>query len=137
MLAAQATKSLRRPLLPQLLQGAVEKGDFQAGAIMNLAYVFALRVTSELLHQGYKAQFYITSAAISITGLKRKAQKTPLELFWKCTSGSDPLLCPHPWAAASMQDSSGEQLFTMTIAEFHSSLHKLLESFGVAPSAIG
>ena len=101
------------------------------GAAVCLAYVFALRVPSELLGQGHRSQFVCHADRICIARLRRKGQRQLTELVRSCTCSTNRLVCPHLWLDYVKQKVSGDRLFAMPSAFFHSQLWNLLAAVGI------
>ena len=76
---APPKRRIRRPLLRKLLKAGIKRDLILEGGIMCLAYVFALRIPSELLSQGRWEQFKTDQSSISIIPLKRKLKRSLTE----------------------------------------------------------
>ena len=128
---APPKRRIRAGLLSRLLKECIKADYFVTGAAFCLAYVFALRVPSELLAQGRRSQFKVFADRICYTGLKRKGRTQLSELVRSCTCRTSPLLCPHPWLACAQKGSSGDQLFKLSGAKFQARLQHFLALAGV------
>ena len=124
-------RRVRMPLLSALLKASARTRDFQMGAACCLAYVFALRVPSELLGQGLRGQFVVYPDKICLVGLRRKGRQQLTELVRSCTCRSNPLACPHPWVEFALNSTRADRLFAMSSVEFHSRFRALLAAAGV------
>jgi hypothetical protein len=66
-------RRVRRPLLRKLLQTAIRSNRFWIGAMLNIGYIFALRMPSELFRQGKRSQFQVGSKSIRIINMLAQA----------------------------------------------------------------
>ena len=130
-------RRVRRPLLRKLLRAAISSGRMWIGAMLNLGYIFALRMPSELFRQGRRSQFLLSARSIRIVNLKRKHKRSLCELARWCTCNTEPLLCPHPWVAYALKSKSSEQLFDIRPASFRNEFHLLLREAGIPEADIG
>ena len=119
-------RRVRLPLLQALLKEAIRTEEFWLGAAFCLAYVFALRVPSELLGQGHRSQFVSYADRVCLVRLKRKGQRQLTELVRSCTCSTNRLVCPHLWLDYVKKEMTGDRLFAMTTAFFHTRLWALL-----------
>ena len=121
------------PLLTALLEAAVRTEDYLMGSACCLAYIFALRVPSELLAQGRRNQLRVFPDRICIIDLKRKGRVQLSELVRSCTCRARPLTCPHLWVDYALNATSAARLFPITSAQFHLRFQVLLRAAGVPP----
>ena len=129
-------RRVRRPLLRKLLQTAIRSKRFWIGAMLNIGYIFALRMPSELFRQGKRSQFQVGSKSIRIINLKRKHKRSLCDLARWCTCQADPLLCPHPWLAFACKRTSSDRLFDISPIRFRAEFHLLLKETGVPETDI-
>ena len=92
--------ALRKPLAVRLVLRAVEKGGrwLEVAAIVALAYVFGLRVPSELLRQSCANLWSYDETVIHYGPIGRKHRNGQVTLMRSCICSSVPILCPHIWA---------------------------------------
>ena len=129
---AQPKKRIQKQLLRRMLHAAIKMDEFWIGAGCCLAYVFGLRVPSELLGQGRRDQFRIEPHCVRLVDLKRKGRADLSRLVRNCTCSLDAILCPHPWLAFALQRSEEARLFDMSPSAFHEGLRSLLVVAGVS-----
>ena len=127
-------RRVRKQLLQKLLKAAIKEDRLWMGAALCLAYVFALRVPSELLGQGRNEQFKVYSDRVCLVSLKRKGRVGLSELVRSCTCRTNPLMCPHPWLAYASRRTPEGKLFDMSPATFHAEFRDLLRKVGVPAS---
>ena len=89
--AGPPKRRVRLHLLKRVLVQAIKEDMLLIGAIICLAYVFALRIPSELLRQGHRGQFVTTASEVRICNLKRKHRRGLVTLTRSCTCSSDPI----------------------------------------------
>ena len=134
--AGPPNRRVRRQLLRKLLHAAIRSERYWIGAMLNIGYIFALRMPSELLRQGKRPQFQMGSKTIRIINLKRKQKRSLCELARWCTCQTDPVLCPHPWLAYAFKRTTSEALFDVSPTRFRMEFHALLKEVGVPETDI-
>ena len=129
-------KRLRLPHLRKVLQSAASRGEFRLGAAILIAYMFGLRVPSELLAQVVWGKLRRGRQDLTIVGLKRKGKPALSNLTRLCVCSSDELLCWHLWLQALQEyhESSGEadKFFPFSVHHYTQGLRQLLAAAGVA-----
>ena len=124
-------QALREPLAARLVFKAVEKGCrwLEVAAIAALAYVFGLRVPSELLRQSRVDWLSYDDTAIHYGPIGRKHWNGQVTSMRSCICGRVTILCPHTWAQYVQEALAPSKSFTMTGAGFNryfQSLHREL-----------
>lgn len=125
--------ALRKPLAVRLVLMAVDKGGqwLEVAAIVALAYVFGLRVPSELLRQRRAGLWSYGGTAIHYGPIGRKHRNGQVTLMRSCICSSVPVLCPHIWARYVQEALPLAKSFTMTGADFNrhfQTLHRELSA---------
>ena len=125
-------KRLRRRLLREVLRAAVRLGDLRMGAAILIAYLFGLRVPSELLGQLRPSMLRSSNGSLTIQNLRRKAKPHPCDLTRLCVCASDQFLCWHVWLdAIALPAESNDRIFPMSAEQYTRDLRKLLGLAGV------
>lgn len=130
-------RRLRRGLLRSVLQVAARREEFQLGAAILFAYLFGLRVPSELLAQVSWARLRVSTSQLTIVGLKRKAKSELSDLTRLCVCSADEFLCWHLWlqalgdAVGTGSRSAPDRLFPISVATYTAGLQRLLAAAGV------
>ena len=100
---------MQAPRLIKVLRYCINNDLTLVGAAAALAYIFALRVPSELLRQAGVTLFTTAdSRRIQYGPIRRKGQPRLTTLTRWCTCDWCPLLCAHPWVAYLRETTSGD-----------------------------
>jgi hypothetical protein len=133
LMAALPTRyALRRPLALEMIMLAHSKGGewLQIGAIIALAYIYGLRVPSELLKQSTTTLWSITSRAVSYGPILRKHRPRPVSLTRSCICEEAPALCPHVWAGFIVSELPQAKSFSFSGAHFNNKFQQLHQELG-------
>jgi hypothetical protein len=127
---------VRLSLWRQVLHLAATKGLIEFGTLCNLAYIFAARVPSELLHQCRWSKLDLTRTQLTYNSVVRKGKPRPSTLVRWCVCGKDELLCWHTWLGALKEQQSSNNfsesqlLFSMSARSVSNTLQSLLLECG-------
>jgi hypothetical protein len=106
---------------------------FLEGAAAALAYIFGLRVPSELLAQAHSSMFKPKGRSrITYGPIRRKGKRHLSDLSRFCVCSSAPLLCPHPWVAVLTELVPHGRCFSFSAKCLMSRLRPFLLESGVA-----
>jgi hypothetical protein len=125
-------KRMRRARILLVLKSCVERNMHLEGAAVALAYIFGLRVPSELLRQATTGAFVLHGARkISFGPIKRKCHPRPSTLSRFCTCSAEPLLCAHPWIAALRELQPTGKCFSFSAVQLMTKLKLPLLASGI------
>ena len=79
----------------RVLKAAASSRAVEFGAACNLAYIFALRVPSELLQQFSRSRIEVTGTKLTYFDVQRKGKRFPSRLVRWCVCSKSMLLCWH------------------------------------------
>jgi len=127
---APVRQRCRKQLLRRLLQAAVHKGEWEAGAFAVICYTFGLRAPSELVGQAARPLFVCKSDRISYGPIKRKGQEQPQTLTRWCVCKVDRLLCVYDWLELLLSRSYSHWLFPGPSGKYMDIIIRLLQSIG-------
>ena len=127
-------KRLQLRLLRRMVQSAAREREFVLGGAILFAYLFGLRVPSELLAQVVWSKLRIRPREISISGLKRKGKRYLSSLTRLCVCSADQLLCWHLWIQALREanlEARGDQtVFPLSIQTYTEGMRRMLAKAG-------
>ena len=134
MVSRPQRHALRRPQAISLIMFAFAKGVawIPFCAIVALAYVFGLRVPSELLKQSAPELWQLGTTTIAYGPISRKHRLHPVTLMRNCVCQSHPILCPHVWGRYVRQELPAGRSFSITGARFNVLHRQLQMEMGVA-----
>ena len=124
-------KRCRRGTVRRLAAAATQQHLWEVGAFCVLAYIFALRVPSELVRQAKPSLFNCKGARIAYGPIQRKGKSDLQTLRRWCTCDSDPLLCPHPWIEILSELRPSGCCFTKPVAHYMQQVVGLLRGLQV------
>ena len=128
-------KRLRVNLLRKVVVSAARRGEFRLGGAILIAYLFGLRVPSELIAQIVWSKLRVQDLDLSIVGLRRKGKRVPSELTRLCVCATDRMLCWHLWLQAIREADPGargdQHVFPFTVRDYTEGLRRLLAESGV------
>ena len=130
-------KRMRRGRLLHVLAQCITEERYLEGAAMSLAYVFGLRVPSELIAQARAGLFAVRGSGKIIYGpIRRKGKRQLSYLCRYCSCSSEPLLCPHPWVAWLQEQVPTGLCFGFNAKQFMRRLEPFLLASGVPSSEL-
>ena len=113
----------RKQLLRKVVRLAALGQQWEMGALAVSAYMFGLRVPSELIKQATASLFNVSNPGRSVYGpIRRKGALGLRTLARWCVCHADILLCPHDWLEILIQLRPSGLLF-------RTPLHKLMRQF--------
>ena len=128
-------KRLQIKLLRKVVRAAARRGEFRLGGAILFAYLFGLRVPSELLAQIVWSKFHVQARQITIAGLKRKGKRYPSDLTRLCVCQADQMLCWHLWYQALREADpaaqGGHKVFPLSVQQYTDGLRRLLAESGI------
>lgn len=133
---APARLRCRRAILRRVLSRAAELGLWSTWCFVVLAYMFGLRVPSELIRQARKSLFCRSETRISYGPIRRKGQLELQTLCRWCCCRDDKLLCLHDWLLAVFRLHPHDQLFPSSAAHYMNSFKSILRHLAVPESTI-
>ena len=122
---------MRKPMLILVLKACIKRGLKLEACAAALAYIFALRVPSELLRQTEARHFSISANRIRYGPICRKSSVTMVSLTRHCTCAACPLLCPHPWVAYLYKHAPRGKCFNFTASMLMLALRPALLESGI------
>ena len=125
-------KRMRRHRLLRILDRCIQSHMYIEAAAAALAYIFGLRVPSELLLQAHASLFACKGRArITYGPIRRKGKRQLSTLSRFCACSSEPLLCAHPWIALLQELRPHGRCFQFTARGLMSRLQPHLVESGV------
>ena len=124
-------KRCRRALVRRLAAAAAQAQWWDVGALCVLAYVFALRVPSELVGQATAEFFKCTENRIEFGPIRRKGKSEMQTLKRWCTCAADPLLCPHPWVQILSESRPTGYFFVVSAQQMMQRVTSLLKGLNI------
>ena len=128
-------KRCRRALVRRLATVAVRSQRWDVGALCVLAYVFALRVPSELIAQAAAVRFKCSDRRIVFGPIRRKGKSELQTLRRWCTCVADPLLCPHPWVQILSEIRPSGNFFVQSTAQLMLLVVSMLKGLNISDAA--
>ena len=101
-------------------------------AVIALAYVYGLRVPSELLKQSSASLWQISANTISYGPIAHKHRTQAVNLRRTCVCQRFPALCPHVWARFAKQMLQAGRSFALAGARFNRMFQQLHSEMGEA-----
>lgn len=124
-------RRMRGQRLLRTLRPCVQAGHYFEAAAAALAYIYGLRVPSELLRQARSDMFRCRGHRITYGPVRRKGKVAPSALTRYCCCASQPLLCAHPWVAFLHEHAEQGLCFGFTAAQLMARLQPFLQASGV------
>ena len=125
-------------LLLRILKLALAKRWMLEALAFAVAYIFLLRVPSELLGQARAELFASRPRCISYGPIRRKGQRQLRTLPRRCACNGVALLCAHHWAGLALELAAGQRRALLfegySAARLLRALHALLRELRIDPS---
>ena len=124
---------MRRHRLLQVLKRCICEHMYLEAAAAALAYIFGLRVPSELLMQAHSSIFRLRGSSKILYGpIRRKGKQQLCTLCRFCTCATVPLLCAHAWVAILAELVPHGRCFPFTAKRLMARLWPFIASSGEA-----